>query len=64
MHNLNITTKQLLILIDGLRTLKYHYIKLLETNAFPENDDVKNIQNTLKEVEVELEKLDVIYIGE
>jgi hypothetical protein len=64
MHNLNITTKQLLILIDGLRTLKYHYIKLLETNAFPENDDVQNIKNALKEVEAELEKLDVIYIGE
>jgi hypothetical protein len=50
-------------MIDAMRTLKYHYIKLLETNAFPKEDDIKNIKNSLAEVEKELEKLDVIYIG-
>jgi hypothetical protein len=50
-------------MIDALRTLKYHYINLLETNAFPKEDDIKNIKNSLSEVEKEIEKLDVIYIG-
>jgi hypothetical protein len=63
MHTLNITTSQLSIMIDALRTLKYHYINLLETNAFPKEDDIKNIKNSLSEVEKEIEKLDVIYIG-
>jgi len=63
MHTLNISTSQLIIMIDAMRTLKYHYIKLLETNAFPKEDDIKNIKNSLAEVEKELEKLDVIYIG-
>jgi hypothetical protein len=31
-------------MIDALRTLKYHYINLLETNAFPKEDDIKTLK--------------------
>lgn len=64
MHTLKISTSQLLIMIEGLRGLKYHYIKLLETNAFPKEEDIQNIKNSLKKTEDELEKLDIIYINE
>ena len=63
MHTLNISTSQLLIMIEGLRTLKYHYINLLETNAFPDKEDIQNIKNSINNVEQELEKLYVVYVG-
>jgi hypothetical protein len=50
-------------MIEGLRTLKYHYINLLETNAFPDKEDIQNIKNSINNVEQELEKLYVVYVG-
>jgi hypothetical protein len=50
-------------MIDALRTLKFHYIDLIESKKFTSDDDVNDIINNLKIVESELERLDVLYIG-
>ncbi len=50
-------------MMDALRTLKFHYIDLIESKKFAAADDVDNIIANLKIVESELERLDVLYIG-
>ena len=63
MHTLTLSTLQLITMIDALRTLKFHYIDLVESKKFTSDDDVNDIINNLKIVESELERLDVLYIG-
>lgn len=63
MHTLTLSTLQLITMIDALRTLKFHYIDLIESKKFTSDDDVNDIINNLKIVESELERLDVLYIG-
>ena len=63
MHTLTLSTLQLITMMDALRTLKFHYIDLIESKKFAAADDVDNIIANLKIVESELERLDVLYIG-